>query len=120
MPKLSVTATVTQQVKLTPKLKRELKTQCQEYAALHVTEKTAKAAKKVINGRVEEIMEIAGETMLEVDGFKTTLVAPVKRSLNIKKLIAKGVSIDTINDCYDETPGTAYVKISAPGQKDED
>lgn len=120
MPKLSVTTTVTQQAKLTPALKKELLTKMQEHAKLHVVEKNAKAGKKKIAGRVEEIMEVAGETMLEVNGFKSTLIAPVKKSLNIKKLIAKGVSLDLINSCYDETPGTAYVKITAPGASDDE
>lgn len=120
MPRLSVTTTVVEQVKLSPKLKRELQTTLKDYAGHHTNAKLYEGKAKACRGRVEEIMEEAGETALEVDGFKATLIAPVRKTLNIKKLIAKGVSMDIIDACYDETPGTAYVKVTVPGAKGDD
>lgn len=119
MPKLSVTTTVKQQAKLTPTLKKELLTKMQAHAGWHAKEKEAKGHKKEIAGRVEEIMEVAGQTALEVNGYKSAMIAPVQRKLNVKKLIARGVSAELIEECYDETPGTPYVKITAPNA-DED
>lgn len=117
MAKVSVTATVKTQATLTPKLKTELLTTVKAYGAQKLIRDAADEKMKKARTRTEEIMETAGETALEVEGYKTTLVAPVRRTLSVERLLKKGVSIDVINACYEETPGTPYVKIHVPGQK---
>lgn len=122
MPKLSqtVTTTTTKVVKLTPALKKKLLVELKTYTSLRDQKKALELAMKKHSGTVEEIMETAGEASLEVDGFKTTLIAPVKKKLDPKRLVTLGVSTETIAKATTETPGTPYVKISKAGEKSED
>ena len=115
--RLEVVATTTQQVKLAPKVKQRLLTELKSYAAAKSTRDTADGVMKGARGAIEEVMSQAGEERLEIDGFKTTMIAPVTRKLNVKKLVALGVPMDLIDQAYDETPGTPYVKVTIPGVK---
>jgi hypothetical protein len=75
-----------------------------------------------IQQEVEEIMEEVGELKLSIDGFKTTVIAPVtKGKFNPKKALRLGFTLEQIEACMDEDkPGTAYVKITVPGARDEE
>lgn len=121
MPRLSqtVTTTTTTVVKLTPALKKKLIVELKTYTSLRDQKKALELAMKKHSGAVEEIMETAGESSLEVDGFKTTIIAPVRKKLDPKRLVALGVSTETIAKATTEVPGTPYVKISKAGEKDE-
>ena len=122
MPRLSqtVTTTTTTVVKLTPALKKKLMVELKTYTTLRDQKKALELAMKKHAGTVEEIMETAGESSLEVDGFKTTIIAPVRSKLDPKRLVALGVSTETIRKATTETPGTPYVKISKAGERDEE
>lgn len=117
MPKLAVTATTTTEIRIAPQLKKQLLTKLNTYASMKQKRDELDAAMKLNRVEVEEIMEKVGETSIAVDGFKTTLIAPIKRRLDPKKLVKLGVSMDTINAATVETSGTPYVKITVPGAK---
>jgi hypothetical protein len=114
MPSLVATTTQTATVKLAPKLKAKL------VAALH----TYVIAKKQIKGLeetadsaradVETLLDQAGETNLKIDGYTTTLCAPVRSVLDVALLLAEGVSKETIDKCTRQVPTKAYVKITGP------
>jgi len=131
-----VTTTTTQVVKLAPALKKKLMLKLNTYKALK-TERDAlnlklngkrdKKTKEILvtglSQEVEEILEEVGQEKLAIDGYKMTVIAPVKKGkFNPKKAIALGISLQQIEQCYDaDEPGTSYVKITVPGaSEDED
>ena len=120
MPSLSVTTTTTQVVKLSPALKKKLLLKCKTYASLKLQRDAADLAMTKQRTEVEFIMEEAGESKLEIEGFKTTLIAPVKKGkFNPKKAIALGITTEQIEKSMDpDTPGKSYIKISVPGEKE--
>lgn len=122
MPKLTttVTTTATTVVKLAPALKRKLLTTVKTYAGLKTQREALDHAMKGHRATVEELMEEAGQTTLDIEGFKTTIIAPVKTKLDPKKLLGLGVSADIIEKATISTPGRPYVKITTPGTKGDD
>ena len=122
MPKLTttVTTTATTVVKLAPALKRKLLTTVKTYAGLKTQRDALDHAMKGHRATVEELMEEAGQTTLDIEGFKTTIIAPVKTKLDPKKLLGLGVSADIIEKATISTPGRPYVKITTPGTKGDD
>lgn len=122
MPRLSasVTSTTTTVVKLSPTVKKKLLTALKTYGGLKVQRDAADHAMKGHRGTVEELLEEAEQTSLDIEGYKATIIAPVKTRLDPKKLIALGVSADIIEKATISTPGTPYVKITTPGQKSGD
>lgn len=117
MPKAMITATTTTEVKISPTLKRQLLTELKGYAELKAQRDAIDATMKENRVKVEAIMEKVGETSISVEGYKTTLIAPIKSKLDVKQLIKLGVSRKTIDAATVETPGTPYVKITVPGAK---
>ena len=115
-----VTTTTTTVVKLAPALKRKLLTTVKTYAGLKGQRDTLDHAMKGHRKDVEELMEEAGESKLAIDGYKVSIIAPVRRTLDVKRLISLGVSADVIERAWVETPQAPYVKISAPGSKDDE
>jgi hypothetical protein len=122
MAKLSatVTTTSTQVVKLSPTVKRKLLMTVKTYAGLKTQRDALDHAMKGHRATVEELLEEAGQTTLDIEGYKTTIIAPVKTKLDPKKLIALGVSADIIEKATISTAGTPYVKITVPGSKKDD
>jgi hypothetical protein len=124
MPKLqaSVTTTTTHAVKLSPAVKRELLTKLKTYASLKTQRDAIDHAMKGHRTGVEEIMEKVGEASLSVEGFKTTIIAPVRKGkFNPKKAVALGIPMEKILKAMDpDEPGTSYVKITVPGSAEDD
>lgn len=138
MPSLkqTVTATTKHVVRLQPRLKTKLMSKLNTYATLKrerdalnlkLNGKRNKKTKEIevvgIQQEVEEMMEEIGETSLALDGgFRTTIIAPVKKGkFNPKKAVALGIPLEKIEQCYDpDEPGTSYVKITVPGSDEED
>ena len=122
MPKvaLEVTATTKHQVKLSPKVQARLLNDLKAYASAKANRDVLEQSMKNYRGDIEQIMVEAGEERIEVDGFKTTMIAPVRKKLDPKRLVALGVSMDIIAQATVEEPGTPYVKVSLPGGKDDE
>lgn len=119
MPKLSVIATTKTELDLKIQTKTRLVKELKAYAALSEQMKSLKEAMRVHSASVEDILIEVGESSVGVDGYKATLVSPVKRKLEVKKLIALGVSQDVITRATSEKPGKSYVRITAPGAAEE-
>lgn len=124
MPSLetSVVATTVHVVKLTPAVRRELLIKLKTYASLKEQRDALDAKMKGHRTDVEEIMEKVGEAKLEVEGFKTTIIAPVKKGkFNPQKAVALGIPMSKILKAMDpDTPGTSYVKITVPNEREEE
>ena len=121
MPALTqtVTATTTHQVKIEPKLKRRLVTELKGYAALKTQRDALDSAMKKARGKIEDVLGDIGESSLAVEGFKTTLVAPVRTKLDEKKLIANGVTMDQIEASKVQTATKPYVMVTCPGERED-
>lgn len=115
-----VTATTSHEIKLSPRLKRRLLTELKTYHALKSQRDALDSAMKKHRGNVEEVLSEAGESSIGVDGYKATLVAPIRRKLDPKKLVSLGVSTDIIDRATVESSGTPYVKVTCPGEKDHE
>ena len=107
-------------VRLGPGVNRKLLTTVKTYAGLKTQRDALDHAMKGHRATVEELMEEAGQTTLDIEGFKTTIIAPVKTKLDPKKLLGLGVSADIIEKATISTPGRPYVKITTPGTKGDD
>ena len=122
MPTLTqtVVATTTTQVKIAPALKRKLTTSLRTYAGLQSQRDAIDAAMKKCRSGVEDVLGDIGESSVKVDGFSTTLVAPVRTTIDEKLLIANGVTTDQIAASKVQKATTPYVKITCPGSKDDE
>lgn len=119
MPGLSITATTTTQVTIKPALKRKLMTELVAYAQLAGKRKAIDEQMEKHSTAVEAIQVELGESKLEVDGYKATLVAPVRKVLDKQRFVALGGRLDLLDKATLDTPSKAYVKITAPGAKEE-
>lgn len=119
MPSTTVVATSKTELKLKPAVKTKLLKELKAYEVLADQRKAIELAIKKHKGNIEEIQEETGETSLAIDGFKVTLVAPIRHVLDKKKLIALGVSADIIEEATVEVSGKPYIKVTVPGAKDE-
>lgn len=117
---LGVTATTTHTITIEPKLRRQLLKELRLWAELHAQEKAIKLAKAKHAKTVEDIQTEVGESTLDLEGFKSTIVAPMRKKLDKKKFVALGGKLDLLEKATVETPGKAYVKITPPGGKDEE
>ena len=120
MPTATVTATTTHELKLKPTTKRKLLTELKAYAELKTQRDAIDHAMKGHKNTVEGLLEETGESSLSIDGFKTTLVAGTRKSLDRKKLIAAGVTQAQLEAGTTETLNTPYVKITIPGAKERE
>jgi transposase len=115
---LSVTATVTKEVTLAPALKTRYLQALKSYAKLKTQREALDFAMKQHREQVEAVLAESGETSLALEGYKTTLIAPVRKQLDQKKLLALGVSMDIIQAATVEVATTPYIKITVPGGDD--
>ena len=120
MPTLgaTVTATTTTEVKLRPALRRKLLTELRAYATIDEQMKVLQHAKDKRKDTIGKIREEVGEQSISLEGFKVTLVAPVRSTLNKLKLIAQGVTVAMIEAATDIVPGKAYERITLPNEKE--
>lgn len=118
----STTATVstTREVRLTARQRNELRASLRIYAELSAQIKALELAKAKAKDKADQVREDLGEQSIELDGFTVTLVAPVRKKLNEKKLIAQGVTMAQIEMATDHVLVRPYTKITVPGGKEED
>ena len=117
---LAVTATTTHQLVIAPQLKRKLLLALKTYTELTAQAKVLALAKKKQGSIVEEIQTELGESSIDIDGYKSTIVAPIRKVLDRKRFVALGGNLDILDQAMIDTPSKAYPKITAPGAADDD
>ena len=117
---VAVTATTTHQLVIAPQIKRKLLLALRTYVELAAQAKVLKLAKKKQTKIVEAIQVELGETSLDIEGFKATLVAPVPKKLDRKLFVALGGNLELLDAAMVDNPSEPYVKITAPGVADDD
>jgi hypothetical protein len=131
MPKLTATVTTKQVVTIAPKLQRRLLTELQGYAVIAGEIKVLKGAKEDHSAKVLALsLEGVDGDKFELDGFKVAVMKGVPdRRLDkdalIKRLVKDGTySVKAaqalLNDCTTEKAKKDFVKITVPGEKDDD
>lgn len=124
MPKLSqntvVVPIVEATLELTPQQSTKLRKHFRQYALLAQKRKALEAQMDTEKGGVEDVLAEVGVEALAQDGFKAKIVAGVRKKFDPKRFVAKGGKLKIYNDSMVEVPVKAYVKISAPGDKEEE
>ena len=125
MPKVSVTTTVRQEIGLDVRTKAQIRVALTEYLDLQRQIKALTAKQDGIKALVQQKFDDADQidALMEgtdVDGVKIKLVCGSSRRLDKAKLMkVHGLTAQDIEDCSPEKPSKPYIKISAPGERDE-
>ncbi len=124
MPRVSqvITQTVAVEQKLTisPKQQLTLRKHLQNVQMKRKKIKEWKADIDASVGQVEDILADLGAEELEFEGFKTKIVAGVRKKFNAEKFVKKGGNLAVYLAAMDELPVAAYVKVTPPGETDDD
>ena len=120
MPALAntVTATTTHEVRLSPAVRRKLLTELRTYEQLKQQKAAIESAMEKHKTIIAAIREETGEQTIKLEGFSVTLVAPVRSTLDKKKLIAQGVTTAQIEAATVISPGKSYTKVTVPAEED--
>ncbi len=116
--KIAVETTQTIEVKLKPSLKRKLLNELQAYAELHKQLKIIESHMAAHKATLEECVIESGEQSLELEGFKTTMVFPVRSKLDKKLFVQQGGTLAQLDNATVSTPSKHYLLITVPGQKE--
>ena len=117
---IALTATTTHQLTIAPQIKRKLLLALKTYTELSAQAKVLALAKKKQSGIVEGIQTELGESSIDIDGYKSTIVAPIRKVLDRKRFVALGGNLDILDQAMIDTPSKAYAKITAPGATNGD
>lgn len=115
----SVTATTAHQLVLKPTLKKKLLLALRTYVELGAQKKAIELARSKQSKIVEDIQVELGESSLDIEGFKSTIVAPIRKVLDQKQFVALGGNLDILDAAMIPTPGKSYMKITPPGGNGE-
>lgn len=112
------TTTVTKEVTLKPTTKRKLLQELRTYAGLKRQRDEVDESMSVHKATIGELRESTGENAIALEGFKVSLVSPIRKVLNHKKLIELGCAVAWIEEATESVPSKSYEKVSVPGDKE--
>jgi hypothetical protein len=111
---LTATTTVTQTVELSPQLKRQLLNELKAYQGLKAQQDALELALANKKANIGRLREKSGEKALELEGYKITLVEPVRKELDKKKFVELGGSLAMLENATVSRPTKSYERISCP------
>ena len=114
----TVTATTSHELQLSPVIRRRLMKQLQSYQELAAKRTAIEAEMAFCRATVAEIQTELEESSIELEGFKSTLVAPMKSVFDKKTFVRIGGRLDLIEAATSKVPGKVYVRITPPGAAD--
>jgi hypothetical protein len=122
MPKIqqTVTATTTQEIVLKPSVRQKLQLKFKTYAQLKAQRDAIDEKLDALKGDIGAIRDSTGEMSIELDGFKTTLVAGSRKTFDPKRFVAAGGDLDIYNQAIVEKPNRPYEKVTVPGPKKDE
>jgi hypothetical protein len=109
----------THEVKLSPILTKNLRKSLLAYADLKRERDEVEAKITHHKGVVEHTLDELGESSLDFEGYKMTIVSQVRKSIDQKRLLELGVTMDVIEAATVEKPTKPYPRITCPGVEDE-
>ena len=120
MPRLETAATVTKELQLAPQIRRKLLQEFRLYGALKTQLDAIKSAMDKHKGVIAALRDETGEMSLSLEGFSTTLVAPIRKKFNPKRFVSDGGDLAIYNAAMEDVPVRPYEKITVAGEKDGD
>lgn len=126
MPRPTVSVTATVELTVAANIRQMLKTRLEEYTRIAAEIKERKGRQERIQREVGELFTQAGQDAAlaagtYVDGIKVKRVGGTTRTLDKMALMkALDLTAEELDAFYDEKPKKAFIKITAPGEKDED
>lgn len=114
----TVSTTIMKQVKLQPALRLKLSKEFRLYGQLKSQLDAITQAMDKSKAVIASIREQSGEASLSLDGYKTTLISPIRSKFNPKKFVADGGDLSIYNNAVESVPSKSYEKITLPGQKE--
>ena len=129
MPKATVTTT--QEVTIAPKIVKKLLVELHGYGAITTELKALDSAKKDHSNKVLELaIEGVDGDKFSLEGYKVAVVRGAKNQrLSTEKLIKRLVkdgkysvkaAMAIIEDCTDEKPKKDHVRITIPGEQEDE
>jgi hypothetical protein len=129
--KAKVTTTVTEEVKLSPKLERQILTELQGYAACHAESKALKAGADEHRNNLFALADANVDAdSFQVEGFKIAVVRnAIDRRLDKQKLVKRLVkdkkytaeaAMALLADCTTDKPKKDHVRVTVPGEESSD
>jgi hypothetical protein len=120
MPSLSTiaTTTTTEEIRLSPTLRRKLLMKLKTYAELHTQKKAIEAAMDRHKAEIGALREDTGHQSIEIEGYKVTQVAGVRKKFDAKRFVANGGDLAIYNNSMIDVPNRPYEKVTLPGEKD--
>lgn len=115
--KQSVVIAQETEVALEPRVRQQLIKEFRLYATQKAIKEAAEQEMDAIKGRLATVRDELGEMSVGVEGFKTTLVAPVRSKLNINKLVTLGCALAWVKEATEIRPGRMYEKVTCPGER---
>jgi DNA-directed RNA polymerase subunit L len=116
----TITVSTTEQVKISPKLLKQLRTELATFSSLKTDLKLIEARMDVSKAAIETIREETDQQTIQVDGYSITLVAPIRKKFNPKRFVALGGDLSIYNQAVEDVTSRPYTKISVPGAKADD
>lgn len=120
MPTLTQTVQVEQTVSLTTKQQLALRKLLQKVELNRKKIKGLDAEVKEAVGSVEDILAELGVEELDFEGYKSKIVAGVRKKFDPELFVKKGGNLKLYNEAFVEVPVSAYVKVSVPSDKGDD
>ena len=114
----TITATTSHELKLSPAIRRRLVTQLRTYQELATKRTAIETEMANCRAAIAEIQTELEESSIELEGFKSTLVAPMKSVFDKKTFVRIGGRLDLIEAATSKVPGKIYVRITPPGAVD--
>ena len=120
MPTLAttITATTSHELQLSPAIRRRLMTQLRSYQELATKHAAIEKDMAICREKVSEIQTELDESSIEIEGFHSTVVAPMKSVFDKKVYVRLGGRLDLIEAATSKVPGKVYVRITPPGVAD--
>ncbi len=116
MPKLATTATVktVTEVKIDPRLRKKLLTDMKAYCQLSAERAALDARMDALRGKISDLRDETGETSLNIDGYTTTVVMPIRKVFDEKAFVLNGGDLQVYNNSMKDVPSKPYEKVTAP------
>jgi len=116
--KILATTTQTVEVELKPSLKRKLLNELAVYAGIAAKLEALEAQKAASKEVLEALVIESGEEKLDIEGFKTTMVFPVRSKLDKKLFVQQGGTLAQLENATKSTLSKSYLLVTCPGQKE--
>lgn len=130
MPRVTATVTTTQQVTIAPKVQRKLLTELHGYQTVAAELKALTESKAGHSAAVLALSDEVDGEKFQLEGFKVAVVKGARdRRLDkdalVKRLVRDGkyslkAATALIEDCTTDKPKKDFVKITVPGERDEE